>query len=142
MRFLRTVLAYLVTPLISPLAEILVVAFHRGALPPPFAVHRSFRYYGVLSYVMTAVLGVPAFLLLRRSRLGGKLSAAVCGGLIALITAVALFELVPLFFTTNNVEGYLTWSLTGAVSGLVFWLIAGGRKSNEVVGETSRGREI
>jgi hypothetical protein len=130
MGLLRTVLAFLVTPLISPLAGMLVYAFHSGGLPPAYAVRSSFKYYGVIAYVATAVFGLPALLLLRRSRLGGKLSAVVCGGLIALATAFALFELVPLFFTANNIEGYLTWSLTGAVSGLVFWLIAAGGKAN------------
>jgi hypothetical protein len=129
MGLLRTVLAYLLVPLICPLAQVLVTAFHRGGLPPSFAVRNAFRYLGVIAYVMTAVFGVPAFLLLRHSRLGGKLAAAVCGGLIALAAAVTLFELVPFFFTVNNVEGYITWALTGAVSGLAFWLIAGGGKS-------------
>jgi hypothetical protein len=142
MGFLRIVLAYIVTPLISPFSGMLVYALHHGGLPPPFAVHSSFRYYGVLAYVMTAVFGVPVFLLLRRSRFGGKLSAAVCGGLIALATALALFELVPLFFTVNNIEGYITWSLTGAVSGLVFWLIAGSGRATERVADISRGGEI
>jgi hypothetical protein len=142
MGFLRTVLAVLVTPLISPLAGMLVYTFHRGGLPPAYAVRSSFKYYGVLAYVVTAVFGLPAFLLLRRSRFGGKLPAAACGGLMALAAAFALFELVPLFFTANNIEGYITWSLTGAASGLVFWLIAAGRKANEGVGNISGGGEI
>jgi hypothetical protein len=131
MGFLRTILALLVTPLLSPLAGLLIYAIHSGGLPPAFIARSSFRYYGVLAYVVTAAFGVPAFLLLRRSRFGGKLSAAACGGIIALATAAALFALVPLFFTADNVEGYITWSLTGALSGLVFWVIAAGRKANE-----------
>ena len=142
MGFLKIVLAFLITPLISPLAGMLVHAFHRGGLPPAFAIRSSFRYYGVLAYVVTAGLGIPAFLLLRRSRFGGKLSAAVCGGFIALAISYALFDLVPLFFTTNNVEGYITWSLTGAVSGLVFWVIAAGGKGNERVGNIPGSGEI
>jgi hypothetical protein len=140
MGFLRTVSAFLVTPLLSPLAAMLVYALHSGGLPTAFITRRSFRYYGVLAYVVTAVFGIPAYLLLRRLSFGGKLSAAACGGVIALAAGAALFELVPLFFTANNVEGYITWSLTGAVSGLVFWLIAGGGRRKK--GEISGGGEI
>lgn len=126
MGFLRTVLAFLATPLISPLAGLLIYAFNSGGLPPSYAVRGSFKYYEALAYVLTAFFGIPAFLLLRHSRLGGKLSAALCGDIIALAAAIAVFALVPLFFTANNLKGYITWSLTGALSGIVFWLIAGG----------------
>jgi hypothetical protein len=139
MGFLRTVLALLVTPLISPLAGLLVYAFHSGDLPPAFAVRSSFRYYGILAYVVMLIFGLPAFLLLRHSRFGGKLPATVFGGLIAFATSFTVFELVPLFFTANNVEGYITWSATGAVSGLLFWLIAVGRKVNDGAVTTPRG---
>lgn len=139
MSLLRTFLALLITPLLSPLAGLLVYAFHTGGLPRAFVVRSFFSYYGILAYVVTAVLGLPSFLLLRYSRFGGKLSAAVLGGLIAFATGFAAFELVPLLFTTNNVEGYITWTATGAVSGLLFWLIAAGGRVNDGAVNTPRG---
>src|ERR1044072_255265 len=131
MRILRTFLALLITPFIAPLAGLLVHILHRGGLPPAYVFRTSLKYYLIIAFVLTTIVGVPAFLLLRLLRFGGKLSAAVCGGLIAFATGYALFELVPYFFTTNNVEGYITWSLTGALSGLVLWVIATGRETDK-----------
>lgn len=131
MGFLRTVLAALVTPFIAPLAGLLVHMFHRGGPPPVYVFRTSLKYYLIIAFVLTTFVGVPAFLLLRRLPFGGKLSAAVCGGLIAFATGYALFELVPYFFTANNVEGYITWTLTGALSGLVFWVLATGREAHK-----------
>jgi hypothetical protein len=131
MRGYKTGLAFLVTPLIPLCAALASYGFNTGAFPPVRAIRGILIFYGPLAYIVTAVFGIPAFRLLRSSPVGGKLSAAVCGGVIALVTGFVLFALVPGFFVRDNGEGYIKWGITGAVSGLVFWVIATRRKAAE-----------
>lgn len=131
MRGYRAVLAFLITPLIPLIAASVSYGLHTGTFPSIRAIRSIVIFYGILAYIVTAIFGIPAFLLLRSSHLGGKLSASVCGGLIGFTTGFVLFALVPGFFILNNIEGYITWTLTGAVSGLVFWIIGTGRKAAE-----------
>ena len=131
MRSYKVVLAFLITPLISLLAASVSYGFHTGTFPPIRAIRSIVIFYGIPAYIVTALFGVPAFLLLRSLHVGGKLPASVCGGIIGFTTGFVLFSLVPGFFIRDDVEGYITWSLTGAVSGLVFWVISTRRKPAE-----------
>jgi hypothetical protein len=53
----------------------------------------------------------------------------VWGGLIGFITSLILLAIAPGFFISNPIERYITYSLTGALSGLLFWMIATGGKA-------------
>lgn len=142
MRGYRIGLAFLITPPVSPAAALLVFCILAGALPPGYAARRLVVFYGLLAYVLTALLGIPAFLLMRSSPLGGKVFASAFGGLVGLSAGVALFALVPGFFIRDNVEGYITWGLTGAVSGLVFWLISTSGKGLGEITQAPASSEI
>jgi hypothetical protein len=120
----RTALAFIVVPLISPIIGLVAYGVHTSALPSFAVVRRLFLFFGALAYFLTAVFGLPAFLLLRGTFLGGKLVALIWGGLIGFITSLILFAIAPGFFISNPIEGYITYSLTGALSGLLFWMIA------------------
>jgi hypothetical protein len=125
----RTALAFLFVPLISPVIGLVAYGVHTGAFPSFAVVRRLFLFFGVFAYILTAVFGLPAFLLLRGTFLGGKPLALVWGGLIGFITSLILLAIAPGFFISNPIEGYITYSLTGALSGLLFWMIATGGKA-------------
>jgi len=125
----RTALALIVVPLISPIMGLVAYGIHTSALPSLTVVRRLFLFFGLLAYALTAVFGLPAFLMLRGTFLGGKLPALIWGGWIGFVTSFVLFAIAPGFFISNPMEGYITYSLTGALSGLLFWLIATGGKA-------------
>ena len=122
----RVVLAFLIAPLVVPVAGLLLYAAHAGAFPPVYAARGILKYSGLIAYTVTAIFGAPAYLLLRSSRFGGKLTASLYGGIIGLAISVILFALFPGFFIRDNTEGYIVYALTGAVTGLAFWVIASG----------------
>ncbi|HEU0144297.1 MAG TPA: hypothetical protein VFQ47_05890 [Nitrososphaera sp.] len=129
----RTGFAFLIAPLVSPLAVLLIYGFKIGAFPSLQVFFGAFIYYGSLAYIGTAVFGLPVFLLLRSSWLAGKLLALASGGSIGFAVGFVLFALAPGFTAEEIIEGYLTYTLTGALTGVVFWVIATrGRKQEEI----------
>ena len=120
----------------------LLYAAHSGALPPLYAVRTIFKYYGFIAYTVVEIFGVPAYLLCRSSRFGGKLAASVYGGIVGFATSLILFALIPGFFSRDNTEGYIVYALTGAASGLVFWVIASGRKAEGGMANADSNGEI
>ena len=120
----RIALAFLVVPLISPIMGLVAYGVHTSALPSFAVVRRLFLFFGLLAYTLTALFGLPAFLMLRRTFLGGKLLALIWGGVVGFVTSLILIAIAPGFFISNPIEGYITYSLTGALSGLLFWMIA------------------
>jgi|SRR6266850_4271315 len=125
----RTTLAFLVVPVISPLMGLVAYGFHTSAFPSLGVVRRLFLFFGLLAYILTTIFGLPVFFLMRATFLGGKLVALVWGGLIGFVTSIILFALAPGFFISNQIEGWITYTLTGALSGLLFWIIADGGKA-------------
>lgn len=138
----RVIVALMIAPLVAPVAGLLVYAAHSGEFPPIYTVRTIFRYYGLIAYTVTALVGVPAYLVLRASPLNRKLTALLLGGVCGLAIGMILFSLVPGFFIRDNVEGYIVFSLTGALCGLVFWMIASVGKVDERSATSSSHREI
>lgn len=138
----RVVLALMIAPLVAPLAGLLLYAVHTGKFPPIYTVRTIVRFYGLIAYTVTALVGVPAYLLLRSSPLNRKLTALLLGGVCGFVIGMILFSLVPGFFIRDNVEGYIVFALTGAVCGLVFWMIASVGKADERSATISSNREI
>ncbi len=138
----RVVLALIIAPLVAPLAGLLVYAAHSGEFPPIYTVRTIFRYYGLIAYAVSALVAVPSHLLLRSSRHNRKLTALLFGGVCGLAIRLILFTLVPGFFISDNVEGYIVFALTGAAVGLVFWMIASGSTAHDRRAQMSSNREI
>ena len=120
----RTVLAFLIAPLLAPIMGLVAYGIHTSALPPVAAIRRLSLFFGLLAYALTAIFGLPAFFLMRATFLGGKLLASIWGGLVGFVTSFVLFAIAPGFFISNPAEGYITYSLTGTLSGFLFWMIA------------------
>ena len=138
----RVILALIIAPLIAPLAGLLLYTAHSGKFPPIYTVRTIFNYYGLIAYTVTALVGVPAYLLLRSSILNGKLTALLLGGVCGVAVGMILFSLVPGGFIRDNREGYAVFALTGAACGVVFWMIASVRQTDKRRATISSNREI
>jgi ABC-type spermidine/putrescine transport system permease subunit II len=122
----RIGLAFLVSPLIAPIAAIATYSLNAGRIPPFRAAFAALLQYGGLAYLATVVLGIPAFFWLRSSRWRGKLVASLCGAAMGFIIAIILFGLVPGWTVRDLVVGYSAYALVGAICALTFWLVSYG----------------
>jgi len=126
----RLTLAFLISPLIAPIAALVTFSFDLARIPTSRVVLGAFVQYGALAYVVALVFGLPMFLWLRSSRWRGKWAASLSGATIGLLIAVVLFALVPGWTGKDLVVGYSLYAGVGAVCGLVFWLISFGVTSD------------
>jgi hypothetical protein len=115
---LRVILGFVIAPLIAPLAYFLLSA----ATEPNHGSSElagTLLTYGPYAYLFALLLGVPAFMLLRRSGYAGVWSYALAAGVIGLIGAW-LFSTIGL-----KVEGVGVGAVAGVVAGVVFYFTAG-----------------
>ncbi len=113
----RVIRGYLIAPLVVPLAYFVVAAL-TGRNYGVSELVGTVLNYGAYTYVFALLLGVPAFWVLRRSGHAGLWSYALSAAAIGFLGA-SLFSLIGL-----KVEGVLIGTLTGALAGVVFYLIA------------------
>jgi hypothetical protein len=115
----RVVLGYVIAPLIVPLAYFIFAAV-TGRNYGASELVGTLLNYGPYAYLFAALLGIPAFWLLRRSGHAGLWSFALAAGVIGLIGA-GLMSTIGL-----KVEGVLVGTLAGVLAGAVFYLVAFG----------------
>jgi hypothetical protein len=116
----RATLAFLIAPLVAALLYALLASISGGNETdsgPLYFLVATLRVY-VYAGIFTALLAVPAFLILNRLRLLRWWSAIVSGAVVGLVFA-ALFS-GP---NARNLQGRLILALIGGISGLAFWLI-------------------
>jgi hypothetical protein len=113
----RVVLGYVIAPLVVPLAYF-VVAAATGRNYGASELVGTLLNFGPYAYLFTALLGLPAFLLLRRSGHLELWSIAVAAGVIGLLGA-GLMSAIGL-----KIEGVLVGALAGVLAGVVFYLVA------------------
>ncbi len=74
----RIALAFLIAPLIIPIAALVAYSFPFTEIPSFRAVLGGLIQYGGLAYLVAVVFGIPTFLCLRASRWRGKWAASLC----------------------------------------------------------------
>jgi hypothetical protein len=134
----RTILAFVLGSLT---AAAVIVAAHVGLFALAYgsdpatptisdilvAFHMLMRRAVPLAAVTALVLGLPAFLLLKRIRGLTALSCALTGGLLALVPLTASLSFRGLLFSAAIVPGMLLIASVlffgGAVGGWVFWRV-------------------
>jgi hypothetical protein len=122
----RTILAFLIAPLITPLvfcASDLMFRSFGPKFPIPLAFDPTlYVLIGVYAYLVTAVLGVPMYFLFCALRLRNMLLFALGGAVIGAIVSFILFHSHPLlgFWTMVDRMGCV---LAGALSALAFRMI-------------------
>jgi hypothetical protein len=136
----RIVLAFILAPLWVPLA----------AIPWSIVIFREYEWTHILlnaglatavAYAGTALLALPAFLLLRRFGLTGPGTAMASGFVIAVLLRFALYAayqwilldcslksvwlgLGRLMDVQQSIAGAILYGPVGVVAGLTFWMIA------------------
>jgi hypothetical protein len=134
MNFGRLILAFLVSPLMTPLTFLVTVAYRGDVSAHPQAILVIFTIHTPIAYLVAAVLGIPAFLLFRRWGWNHALFYVLGGAIIGLITALVIFGLLTGWSVLPGDYGWC--SVAGGLSALVFWTILFGIKA----GETARHR--
>ena len=129
MSYGRLVLAFLVSPLMTPLTFIVTVAYRGDISSRPEVIPVVFALYTPFAYLVAAALGIPAFLLFRRLGLNHLLFYVLGGAAIGLITALVILGLLT---SWSVLLGDYVWcSVAGALSASMFWMILFGLKSSE-----------
>jgi hypothetical protein len=122
----RTILAFLVAPLMTPLvfcASDLMFRFFGPKYPIPIAFDPTlYILIGVYAYLATAVFGVPMYFLFRALHLRNMLLFVVGGAVIGSIVSFILIHSYPLFGFWTMVDR-VGFALAGALSALAFRLI-------------------
>jgi len=117
----RTVVAFLVAPLFPALAP----AWYLHANNPSRTFIAGFIFLCGLFYLLQAIIGIPAYLIARTRRryLWFYLLVGFFGPAIPYIAASTIFWRDSI----SNYEGILLtlyFGVLGAVTGLIFWLVA------------------
>ena len=113
----RVLLGFAVAPLVVPIAYFVLAAVS-GRNYGASELAGTVLNYGPYAYLFALVLGLPAFWVLRRTGLEGLWSYAFAAGSIGLIGS-GLMSLIGL-----KVEGVVVGTLSGALAGVVFYLVA------------------
>jgi predicted membrane protein len=120
MPFIRCYLAFMVAPLIIPLAIWI-------ALKEDQNVSTVMTIATIAGYVGTIIFGFPAYMLMRYSRMTSFVFAPIAGaalGFLVCLMALALFTGAIDTASPDNLF-IMQWSAgLGALEGLVLWLIA------------------
>jgi Zn-dependent protease with chaperone function len=125
MSWKRTILAFLVGPVITPLnfltvnlvSQILSPTYPWGlALDPWFYI-----FVGVYAYLAAAIFGLPFYFLFRALRGTNIVLFALGGGIIGFSVSIILLDNQRFFESTADRVGF---TLSGTLSALVFGLIA------------------
>jgi hypothetical protein len=119
---LRTIVAFLVTPLAVPIALLPDLFFGRRAGWPTSALILM----TIISYICLVIFGVPTFVLLIERGWTAFCLAPLCGFAFGVATWLACLVVVAVVFsyTLADVEALWPGGGAGVVSGTIFWLIA------------------
>jgi uncharacterized oligopeptide transporter (OPT) family protein len=116
---IRVPVAFLVAPLGAPIVLAVAVLFedptHLLQNPDVFAFYGGMT--GAAAYVVTLLVGVPLFLILRKAKLTEFWVAPVVGGLLPWIAGLIFFGPMPASLIAQAV-------LSGAAVGTILWVIA------------------
>ena len=119
----RTIVAFLIAPLMTPLV-LLGTDQSRGGVP--FNLWEQLGFFVFVSgfaYAATVLFGVPAFFLFRAKGWTNVFLYVLVGGLIGLLVSVILNY--PIFFDTQSLKYRACWALAGTLSALVFRVLSG-----------------
>jgi hypothetical protein len=121
----RDVTAFVLAPLVTALIVIIVTPIERGTFSEQLfsTLATMFAwYFGAVT--LTAVLAVPAFIILRRMNMVRWWSALAMGLVIGFIATLIVGT--P---TAHILQGPAPLSIVGGASGLIFWFIWKPRRS-------------
>ncbi len=126
----RVVSAFLLAPLITAFALACAQPPYLGGLPAVLKATVVFALIG--GYPAAILLGVPAFLILRRIARPSALNCAATGACVATLPWLALALVTGFWREAINFLAFLGIIATaGAVGGVVFWVIAVGISRHE-----------
>ncbi len=118
---LRTVLAFALAPLATPLFFLVVGAVQTDPTSAFAVTPIYFVVYGPFAYAATLTLGLLVYGLRPRSWDAWPYYYVVCGTGIGLITAAVLYLWAEIRWA--SAELFTLSPLAGAISGFCFWLI-------------------
>jgi hypothetical protein len=139
MSYIRLYLAYLVSPLVLPLAIIVY-----GMLYNPF--HKD-MIIGIITltplyYFAALVFGVPMFFLYRALRWENVFVYILGGAIIGSVSTLLFLGLLDYWGQSNakpELGALVMMSFIGGLSGLVAWLFLYGFKSDEMMNDSNNG---
>ena len=127
---LRTIMAFLVTPLAVPIALLPDLLFGQRAMGWSMSVLILMT---IISYIGLLIFGVPTFVLLIERGWTEFWLAPLCGVIFGVVTWLASLVVVAVVFS-YTLDDVFTWSAlaealwpgggAGVISGAIFWLIA------------------
>jgi hypothetical protein len=127
---LRTIVAFVVTPLAVPIALAPDLLFGHVSRGWPTSVLILMT---IISYIGLLLFGVPTFVMLSDRGWTAFWLAPLCGFAFGVVTWLACLVVVAVVFS-YSLDDIFTWSEimeavwpgggAGAVSGVIFWLIA------------------
>ena len=118
----RTIVAFLIAPLMTPLVLLGADQLRGG----PFNLSEQLGGFVIVSgfaYAATGVFGVPAFFLLRAKRWTNVFLYVIVGGLLGFLVSVILNYPISVEMLGLKYRGL--WALAGALSALVFRVLSG-----------------
>ncbi len=117
----RTILAFALAPLATPLFFLVVGAIQTGPMSTVAKIPSYLVVFGPFAYAATMSLGVVAFWLRPRRWDAWPYYYIVCGVGIGLITALVLYSWGEMRWAST--ELFSLSSLAGGISGFCFWMI-------------------
>ncbi|MBA2706095.1 MAG: hypothetical protein H0U60_19855 [Blastocatellia bacterium] len=122
-------MAFLVSPLVTPVVFIAEAALARG-VPLSEQVPGYFLLYGSFAYLATAALGIPAYFLFRALKWSNILLFVLGGAAIGFIFSFFIFEGYPANIFWIRLGDRLWCVLAGALSALAFRMFLFGLNFN------------
>ena len=126
LRHIRTIVAFLVAPLATPVLFFAVAVLSHDSRVLPQDMWAYLAIFGIYTYPSVLVFGVPAYLLYRRRGITSVPAYMVGGALIGLATAAAWLTLLGSWLTAGALPTrfVLTCIAAGALAGMCFRIIA------------------
>src|SRR5689334_16250255 len=117
----KIVLAFVISPLATPLVFLVAIACRVGVGPSPAYIPFSFLIYTPFAYIAMALLGLPAFFLYCSKGWSNPVLYVLGGMAIGLLCAWVILG-YGVSWQVDSVD-YLWCVMAGGVSAIVFWLI-------------------
>jgi len=125
----RTIIAFLVAPLMTPIV-IMAYDLSRHVLIDVQQVPSYFWIYGVFAYLATIIFGIPALLFFRWLRWTNVFLFVAGGALIGLLVSMFVMESYTVEYFLQRIGERTLCMVAGGLSALMFRFILLGRARN------------